>query len=85
MTITDRTVVAIAACAAPSEIVKTGDFEAVVTDALSDMAEQDEAIPVPFSERTYSGMFNVRIGEGLHRDLVVPVVRTGVHVHPVHP
>jgi len=35
------------------------------------MEEQGEQIPVPLSERTFSGKFNVRVGEHLHRDLAM--------------
>lgn len=45
------------------------------------MAEQGEKIPVPFSERTYSGTFNVRIGEGLHRDLVIHAAEDGLSLN----
>ena len=36
--------------------------------AYKDMASSGETIPEPLSERTFSGTFNVRIGEHLHRD-----------------
>jgi predicted HicB family RNase H-like nuclease len=35
------------------------------------MASTGEAIPEPLSERKFSGTFNVRIGERLHRNLVM--------------
>ena len=35
------------------------------------MATNGEDVPQPLSERKYSGTFNVRIGEHLHRDLVI--------------
>lgn len=66
---------------APSQIEALQGLEAVVSDVLVDLAEQDEKIPVPFSERTYSGTFNVRIGEGLHRDLVVHAAEDGLSLN----
>lgn len=45
------------------------------------MSEQGEAIPAPFSERKYSGTFNVRIGEGLHRDLAVHAAEDGLSLN----
>lgn len=66
---------------APTQIEALQGLEAVVTDVLSDMAEQDEEIPVPFSARTYSGTFNVRIGEGLHRNLVAHAAEDGLSLN----
>ena len=66
---------------APTQIEALQGLEAVVSDVLADMAEQREKVPVPFSERTYSGTFNVRIGEGLHRDLVVHAAEDGLSLN----
>ncbi len=46
-------------------------LEQVVADVVEDMASSGDAIPEPLSERRFSGTFNVRIGEHLHRDLVM--------------
>ena len=66
---------------APSQIEALQGLEAVVSDVLADMDKQGEKIPLPFSERTYSGTFNVRIGEGLHRDLVVHAAEDGLSLN----
>jgi predicted HicB family RNase H-like nuclease len=66
---------------APTQIEALEGLEAVVSDVLTDMAERREKIPVPFSERTNSGTFNVRIGEGLHRDLVVHAAEDGLSLN----
>ena len=66
---------------APTQIEALRGLEAVVNDVLADMVDQGEKIPVPFSERTYSGTFNVRIGEGLHRDLVVHAAEDGLSLN----
>jgi predicted HicB family RNase H-like nuclease len=58
-----------------------GGLEAVVSDVLADMTDQGEKVPVPFSERSYSGTFNVRIGEGLHRDLVLHAAEDGLSLN----
>jgi predicted HicB family RNase H-like nuclease len=44
-------------------------LEHVVAEVVDDMGKTDEQIPEPFAERRFSGTFNVRIGERLHRDL----------------
>ena len=41
----------------------------VVADTVDDLVSQGEAVPEPLSERSYSGKFNLRVGEGLHRRL----------------
>lgn len=48
---------------------------------MTDLTEQGETIPAQFSERSYSGTFNVRIGEGLHRDLVVHAAQDGLSLN----
>lgn len=46
-------------------------LDRLIVDVVNDMAADDEPIPVPLSEKKYSGTFNVRIGEHLHRDLAM--------------
>lgn len=46
-------------------------LERLVADVVEDMAANGEMVPEPLSERRFSGTFNVRIGERLHRDLVM--------------
>jgi predicted HicB family RNase H-like nuclease len=43
----------------------------VVADAVADLVSQGEAVPEPLSERSCSGKFNLRVGEGLHRRLAI--------------
>lgn len=66
---------------AATQVEALRGLQAVVSDVLADMAEQGEKIPAPFSERNYSGTFNVRIGEGLHRDLVVHAAEDGLSLN----
>lgn len=46
-------------------------LEQLVADVVDDMRANEEKIPEPLAERKYSGTFNVRIGEHLHRDLAM--------------
>jgi predicted HicB family RNase H-like nuclease len=66
---------------APTQIEALQGVEAVVNDVLTDMAEQGEKVPAPLSERSYSGTFNVRIGEGLHRELVARAAEDGLSLN----
>lgn len=46
-------------------------LELIVAEIVEDMLATGEEVPQPISERRFSGTFNVRIGEHLHRDLVM--------------
>lgn len=46
-------------------------LEQLVVDVVGDLRSNGEKVPEPLSERKFSGTFNVRIGEQLHRDLVM--------------
>lgn len=54
---------------AASQVEALEGLEDLLRDTLTDMEQQEEGIPAPFSERKFSGKFNVRVGERLHRDL----------------
>jgi predicted HicB family RNase H-like nuclease len=56
---------------ASSQVEALGGLVRMLRETLVDMEEQGEEIPVPLSERRFSGKFNVRVGEQLHRDLVM--------------
>ncbi|SDC04059.1 Predicted nuclease of the RNAse H fold, HicB family [Raineyella antarctica] len=44
---------------------------ALVADTVADLTAADEVVPEPLSQRTYSGKFNLRVGESLHRRLAI--------------
>lgn len=56
---------------ASTQIEALSGLEQVIAEALKDLRAQDEAIPEPLSERSYSGKFNLRVGESLHRRLAI--------------
>lgn len=43
----------------------------VVRDVVDDLHASGEPVPEPLSSRTYSGKFNLRVGERLHRKLAM--------------
>lgn len=43
----------------------------VVREVVADLHAGGEPIPEPLSSRTYSGKFNLRVGERLHRKLAL--------------
>ena len=46
-------------------------LETLIAEITQDMTVDGEPIPEPLSERTYSGKFNLRVGEALHRRLAI--------------
>lgn len=43
----------------------------LVAETVDDLAFEGEPVPEPLSARTYSGKFNLRVGESLHRRLAL--------------
>jgi len=41
----------------------------LIADVVQEMRDSGEQVPEPLSSRTYSGKFNLRVGEQLHRKL----------------
>ncbi|MGH3387189.1 MAG: type II toxin-antitoxin system HicB family antitoxin [Nocardioidaceae bacterium] len=66
---------------AESQVEALQGLEVVVRDVVADLDEQGEQVPVPFSERHFSGKFNVRVGEHLHRDLAVHAAEDGMSLN----
>lgn len=55
---------------APTPVEALAGLADVVRDVLADLTASGEPIPAPFSERTYSGRFVVRVPAEVHRRLV---------------
>ena len=66
---------------ADSQIDALQGLEAVVRDVVVDMEQQGEKTPLPLSERRFSGKFNVRVGEHLHRDLAIHAAEDGMSLN----
>lgn len=45
------------------------------------MEEQGEDVPQPLAERSYSGRFNLRVGESLHRELAMRAAQDGMSLN----
>lgn len=45
------------------------------------MERQGEDVPNPLTERTYSGKFNLRVGEALHRRLAIEAAEEQVSIN----
>lgn len=53
----------------------------VVAEVVADMQAHNELLPIPFSEKLYSGKFNVRIPAEQHRQLVLQAAEQGVSLN----
>ena len=53
----------------------------VVADVVKDLRASDEPVPVPLSEKHYSGEFRVRIPPELHRQLAIQAAEQGVSLN----
>ncbi len=56
---------------APTQEEALSGLRDVVTEVVQDLAEGGEPVPEPLSVRAFSGKFNLRVGEKLHRRLAM--------------
>lgn len=56
---------------APTQDAALHGLRALVDDVVADLSQGGESIPEPLSSRSYSGKFNLRVGERLHRQLAM--------------
>ena len=56
-------------------------LEEVVAEAVVDMRQAGEQVPVPLSDQYFSGRFNVRIPATLHRKLATEAAEEGVSLN----
>ncbi len=66
---------------APSQVEALQRLEAVLTDVVLDMQEQGEDVPEPLAERSYSGKFNLRLGEKLHREVALRAAEENLSIN----
>jgi predicted HicB family RNase H-like nuclease len=66
---------------AASQIEALQGLQDLLRDVIVDMEEQGEQVPLPFSERSFSGKFNLRVGESLHRELAIHAAEDGMSLN----
>ncbi|MDO3701529.1 toxin-antitoxin system HicB family antitoxin [Micromonospora sp. C28SCA-DRY-2] len=66
---------------ASSQIEALQGLQDMLREVIADMEEQGEQVPQPFAERSYSGKFNLRIGESLHRELAIQAAEDGLSLN----
>ncbi|WP_020502276.1 type II toxin-antitoxin system HicB family antitoxin [Sciscionella marina] len=55
--------------------------EQAVAEAIEDMLATGEEVPPPLAERRYSGRFNVRVPESLHRRLAMEAAEQDISLN----
>jgi predicted HicB family RNase H-like nuclease len=66
---------------ASSQVEALQGLDALLREVVADMEEQGEQVPRPFAERSYSGKFNLRVGESLHRELAIRAAEDGMSLN----
>ena len=66
---------------APKPETALAGIRKVVAGVVADMKRNNEAVPAPLAERTYSGHFKVRIPPQVHRELVLQAAEAGISLN----
>ena len=66
---------------ASNQIDALRGLERVLAEVVADMEANGEPVPEPLAERRFSGKFNVRVPESLHRELVLSAAEQGVSLN----
>ena len=66
---------------AATQIDALTGLEAVVAETVQDLRDEKESVPEPLSERTFSGKFNLRVGETLHRRLAMEAAQERLSIN----
>ncbi|MGH3330589.1 MAG: type II toxin-antitoxin system HicB family antitoxin [Nocardioidaceae bacterium] len=56
-------------------------LDELIAETVAGMSENGEETPEPLSERKYSGKFNLRVGESLHRRLAMEAAQEQVSLN----
>lgn len=66
---------------AASQVEALQGLQELLADVMTDMEGAGESVPEPLAERTYSGKFNLRVGESLHRELAIHAAEGGLSLN----
>ncbi|WP_296603588.1 type II toxin-antitoxin system HicB family antitoxin [Nocardioides sp.] len=66
---------------AGSQVEALQGLQEMLGQVVADMATAGEQVPEPFADRTYSGKFNLRVGENLHRELAIHAAEDGLSLN----
>ncbi|MEX1164547.1 MAG: toxin-antitoxin system HicB family antitoxin [Nitriliruptor sp.] len=66
---------------ADSQTAALEGLATLVAEVVEDLQASGESVPDALAERRYSGRFNVRVPESLHRELAVKAAEEGVSLN----
>lgn len=66
---------------AANQVEALQGLEGMLADIVADMEGQGEEVPEPLSERSYSGKFNLRLGEKLHREVALHAAEENLSIN----
>lgn len=66
---------------APSQFEALEGLQTLLAEVVLDMLEHGEDVPEPLSERNYSGKFNLRLGEKLHREVAMHAAEENLSIN----
>ena len=66
---------------ASSQVEALTGLDDLIAETVADMQAQGQSVPPPWSERRYSGKFNLRVGESLHRRLAIEAAQEQVSIN----
>ncbi|MDI5938794.1 MULTISPECIES: type II toxin-antitoxin system HicB family antitoxin [Micromonospora] len=66
---------------ASSQVGALQGLQDLLREVIADLAEQGEQVPQPIADRSYSGKFNLRVGESLHRELAIQAAEDGMSLN----
>ena len=66
---------------APTQEAAFSGIRNVVADCVADMRADNETVPEPFADRSYSGRFVVRVPPETHRALAIRAAEEGVSLN----
>jgi len=66
---------------APTQNRALKGIESIVEETVRDLLDAGEEVPTPWGERVYSGKFNLRVGERLHRNLALAAAEQGLSLN----
>lgn len=66
---------------AASQVAALEGLENLLAEVIADMQQQGEEVPEPLSERSYSGKFNLRLGEKLHREVALRAAEENLSIN----
>ncbi|WP_235861552.1 type II toxin-antitoxin system HicB family antitoxin [Tersicoccus phoenicis] len=66
---------------APDRIAALEGLDRLLRDVVADLCARGEEVPLPFSERRFSGNLKVRVPPERHRQLVIEAQEAGVSLN----